>query len=148
MRIVVGGTFGHLHAGHMALLRKAFEIGDYVYIGLTTDDYVKRLKDPRIPKYKEREELLRKFVEGFGKKFEIMPLDDNFGPSTTGDFDAIVVTEETFPTAVRINDIRRNSGLKELEIVRVGFILAFDSSPISTTRIMRGEMDREGKKMA
>lgn len=132
----------------MALLRKAFEIGDYVYIGLTTDDYVKRLKDPRIPTYKEREELLRKFVEGFGKKFEIMPLDDNFGPSTTGDFDAIVVTEETFPTAVRINDIRRNSGLKELEIVRVGFILAFDSSPISTTRIMRGEMDREGKRMA
>lgn len=148
MRVIVGGTFGHLHAGHMALLRKAFEVGDYVYIGLTTDDYVKRLKDPQIPTYKEREMLVRKFADGFGKKFEIMPLNDRFGPSATGDFDAIVVTEDTFPAAVKINDIRRKNGLRELKIVKIEFILAFDSAPISTTRIMRGEIDREGRRVA
>lgn len=148
MRVIVGGTFGHLHAGHMALLRKAFEIGDYVYIGLTTDNYVRRLKDPHIPSYNERKELVRKFVLGLGKKFEIMPLDDSFGPSTTGDFDAIVVTRETFPVAVKINEIRKGNGIRELMIIKIDFVLAFDSAPISTTRIMRGEIDREGRMMA
>ena len=148
MKVIVGGTFGHLHAGHIALLRKAFEVGDYVYIGLTTDDYVRRLKDPQIPPYNERKRLVRKFAKGLGKKFEIRPLDDSFGPSTTGDFDAIVVTNETFPTAVRINEIRKENGLGELRIIRVDFVLAFDSAPISTTRIMRGEIDREGRRAA
>lgn len=147
MRVIVGGTFGHLHAGHAALLRKAFEIGDYVYIGLTTDDYVKRLKDPKIPVYAQREALVRRFSEQFGKKFEIMPLDDSFGPSTTGDFDAIVVTKETFPTALRINEIRQKNGLEKLRIVSIDFVLAFDSVPISTTRIMHGEIDRDGKRL-
>ena len=148
MKVVVGGTFGYLHIGHIALLSKAFEIGDYVYIGLTTDDYVRRLKDPRIPAYEERERLVRRFAEEFGKKFEIMPLDDSFGPSATGDFDAIVVTEDTFPNAVKINSIRKKNGLRELKIVRIDFVLAFDSAPISTTRIMHREIDREGRKMA
>lgn len=148
MRVIVGGTFGHLHAGHMALLRKAFEVGDYVYIGLTTDNYVKRLKDPQMPPYNERKELVHKFAETLGKKFDIMPLDDSFGPSTTEDFDAIVVTQETFPAAVKINKIRRKNGLGELRIIMVDFVLAFDSAPISTTRIMRGEIDREGRQMA
>lgn len=146
MRVIIGGTFGYLHKGHRALLTKAFEIGDYVYIGLTTDDYVRRLKNSKkIPDYQEREALLRKFAERFGKKFEIAPLDDRFGPSATGDFDAIVITQETLPTALEINRIREGSGLRPLSIIKIDFVLASDLIPISTTRIIDGEIDSNGK---
>ena len=145
MRVIVGGTFGYLHRGHRELLAKAFEIGDSVYIGLTTEEYVRKAKNyKRIPNYSERESLLRKFVGRFGKKFEISPLNDKFGPSTTADFDAIVVTAETLPTALEINRIRSGSALKPLTIVKIGYVLSSDSVPISTSRIIRGEIDSKG----
>ena len=51
-RVIIGGTFGFLHAGHKALLRKAFATGESVYIGLTTDAYVRRKKhSAMIPRY-------------------------------------------------------------------------------------------------
>lgn len=145
MKVIVGGTFGYLHKGHRELLSKAFEMGDSVYIGLTTDEYVRKAKNSRrIPDYSERESLLRKFVGRFGKKYEISPLNDRFGPSTTGDFDAIVVTAETLPTALKINRIRSRSGLKPLAIVKIDYVLSSDSVPISTSRIIKGEIDSEG----
>jgi pantetheine-phosphate adenylyltransferase len=146
LKVIIGGTFGYLHKGHRKLLTKAFEIGDSVYIGLTTDEYVRGAKSSEmIPVYSERESLLRKFVGRFGKRFEIVPLNDRFGPSATGDFDAIVVTDETLPVALEINRLRSGSGLKPLEIVRIEYALSSDSVPISTSRIIRGEIDSEGR---
>ncbi len=55
MRVIIGGTFAYLHKGHEALITKAFELGDYVCIGLTTDGYVKTVKPKeKIPPYKDR----------------------------------------------------------------------------------------------
>ncbi len=145
MRVVVGGTFAYLHKGHMALLSKAFEIGDYVYIGLTTDEYVRRTKGHcGVPDYSSRERALMEFARGLGKRFDIVPLNDRFGPATTGDFDAIVVSEETFPIAQEINRLRRASKLTPLSVIRIGYVLAFDSAPISASRIIKGEIDRDG----
>ena len=145
MRVVVGGTFAYLHKGHMALLSKAFEIGDYVYIGLTTDEYVRRTKNRcGVPDYSSRERALREFVRGLGKRFDIVPLNDRFGPAATGNFDAIVVSEETFPIAQEINQLRRASKLTPLSVIRIDYVLAFDSAPISASRIIKGEIDRDG----
>ena len=33
----VAGTFDVLHEGHKALIRRAFEVGDKVFIGMTSD---------------------------------------------------------------------------------------------------------------
>ena len=41
-KVAVGGTFDQLHRGHRALLGKAFEVGDKVVIGLTSDAFVER----------------------------------------------------------------------------------------------------------
>ncbi len=147
-KVVIGGTFGYLHKGHIALIRKAFEVGDFVYIGLTTDRYVHRLK-PRhsIPRYSERRKELVKLLRGFGKGYKIEPLEDKYGPSATGDFDSIVVSEETFPVAIEINRIRKRRGLHLLSIIRIDYVLGEDSRPISTSRIARGEIDKEGKRI-
>lgn len=145
MQVVIGGTFGFLHDGHKALIRKAFAIGDYVYIGLTTDRYVRIIKSrAKIPGYSERKKKLERFARKYRKNFKIMPLNDRFGPSTTGDFDAIVVSEETLHTAREINKIRKEKGLKRLRIVKVRYVLAEDSVPISSSRIAKGEIDIHG----
>ncbi len=144
-RVVIGGTFAYLHRGHRALISKAFDVGDYVYIGLITDEYASRMKlRETVPAYLARERALRKFVRRFKKRFSIEPLRDKFGPSTSGDFDAIVVSAETLSAAREINKIRKRNGLPSLLIVKIKYILAEDLKPISTTRIVNKEIDPEG----
>ncbi|MBP3226044.1 MAG: pantetheine-phosphate adenylyltransferase, partial [Methanobrevibacter sp.] len=77
--------------------------------------------------------------------FRVVSLDDPFGTTIyEADFDAIVVSEETEPTAVKINEIRLSKGMNPLDIIVVSFVLAEDGNPISSTRIRRGEIDKNG----
>ena len=39
--VAMGGKFDILHTGHMELLKKSFEIGKVVIIGLSSDTFVK-----------------------------------------------------------------------------------------------------------
>ncbi len=145
MRAILGGTFGSIHKGHIALISKAFESADYVYMGLTTDAYVRAHgKSPQTPGYAIRRKNLCRIAKEYGKRFEIRPLRDRFGPSTTGDFDFIVVSEGTFKTALEINAIRAMHGLRPLAIKKVKYVLAKDRMPISTSRMMNGEIDADG----
>jgi pantetheine-phosphate adenylyltransferase len=148
MKVIVGGTFGYLHKGHKALLTRAFELGDEVCIGLTSDQYVARVKLKSITPYSKRKEELASFARQFEKKFEIVQLDDPFGPSISGDFDVIVVSRETLPAAEEINSIRASKGLRPLALIVVDYVLAYDSNPISTTRICKHEIDRDGNKLS
>ena len=40
-KVWTGGTFDHFHEGHRELLNTAFDAGDYVVIGITTNERVK-----------------------------------------------------------------------------------------------------------
>ena len=40
--IALGGTFEILHKGHRKLLSKAFQLGDKIIIGLTSDEFVSK----------------------------------------------------------------------------------------------------------
>ena len=146
MRVCLGGTFDILHIGHHRLLRRAFGIGDYIYIGLTTDEFAKG-KGRRIKPYRERESQLARFIEEHlpPKSWQIAPLSDRHGPAADGDFDAIVVSPATEGVVQEINRLRRHGGLNELEIVVVPFSLAEDGLPISSRRIALGEIDVCGR---
>lgn len=149
MNIMVGGTFDPLHAGHEKLLRRSFSLAGpdgHVTIGLTTDRFAGRKSHP-IHSYHQRKEHLEAFIrdEGFETGWEIEPLDDPFGSATTASFDALVVSEETLATAAEINRIRRENGLPKVDIYTVSCVLAEDGRWISSTRIERGEIDRDGR---
>jgi pantetheine-phosphate adenylyltransferase len=148
-KVAVGGTFDELHRGHKTLLDKAFEIGDKVVIGLSSDALVSKLSKPHVTAtYEEREQGVRAWLRdlGLADRTEIVPLFDAFGSSVKDpQIGALVVSEETKPTAERINERRMTAGLPTLEIVAINMVPSQNCGPISTTRIRRGEMDREGR---
>jgi pantetheine-phosphate adenylyltransferase len=146
--VAVGGTFDEFHKGHRALLKKAFEVGDRVLIGLCSDDFVKKLKKPhKIASYEKRLEDLKRFLRKRSvlERAEIIPLNDPYGVTVSKNrLDAIVVSKETEPRAYEINEKRRSSGLPSLKVFVIDMILAEDYFPISSTRIWLEEIDREG----
>ncbi len=144
----MGGTFDEFHKGHRALLKKAFEVGNCVLIGLCADDFVKKLRKPhKIAPYEKRLEELKSFLRKRGvlERVEIVPLNDSYGVTVSrNSLDAIVVSKETEPRAHEINEKRRSQGGPPLEIVVIDMILAEDYFPISSTRIWLMEIDHEG----
>jgi pantetheine-phosphate adenylyltransferase len=75
----------------------------------------------------------------------IKPIADKYGPSIEDDFDAIIVSPETFETAKEINLRRVEKGKKPLKIIKIPFVLAEDGKPISSTRILKKEIDENGR---
>jgi len=97
--------------------------------------------------YQERLIELEAFLKasGLNGKAEIVPLNDSYGLTITDRcIEALVVSEETKTIAVRINEERREKGFSGLKIVSIEMVPAENCSPISTTRIREGEIDREG----
>ena len=142
-KVAVGGTFDKFHYGHRRLIDIAFEIGIYVVIGVTSNEFggVKG----RIEPCNVRMSNLRSLLEKKHQNYNIQELNDPYGTTITDEtIDAIVVSEETEPTAFKINQIRREKGMKPLDIVTIGMVLAADGIPISSTRIRKGEIDKMG----
>ncbi|WP_407378527.1 phosphopantetheine adenylyltransferase [Methanobrevibacter sp.] len=141
-KVAVGGTFDKFHDGHKKLLSTAFELGNQVEIGVTSDAFGGLKGD--IDSCAVRMNNLKVFFSG-KSNFNVVPLEDPFGTTIyEHDFDAIVVSEETEPNAIKINEIRVSKDMKPLDIVVVSFVLAEDGNPISSTRIRRGEINKNG----
>lgn len=141
-KVAVGGTFDKFHDGHKKLLTTAFDLGEQIEIGVTSDAFGGLKGD--IDSCKERMSNLKSFFSD-KSNFHVMSLEDPYGTTIyDGEFDAIVVSEETEPTAVKINEIRHSKGMKMLDIVVISFVLAEDGNPISSTRIRCGEINKRG----
>lgn len=141
-KIAVGGTFDKFHDGHKKLLTTAFDLGKEVEIGVTSNAFG-GLKG-NIDSCEERMKSLKEFFWD-KSNYNIMVLDDPYGTTVFDKyFDAIVVSEETEPVAVEINEIRVSKGMCPLDIVVVSFVLADDGNSISSTRIRSGEINKKG----
>lgn len=145
----VSGTFDMLHEGHRTLLKKAFGISEYVIIGLCSDEFVKRMqKTHATAPYSERLKVLSFFLNenGLIERAKIVSIRDIYGGVATVDspVEALVVSEETEPAAVEINEKRKEVGLSPVEVVVIDLVLADNNTPISTTKIRHGEIDQEG----
>jgi len=142
--VAVGGTFDHFHKGHEKLLSSAFKIGQHVLIGVTSDEFGS--KKGNIEPCSKRISKLEQFLQKFDSRYIVKRLEEPYGPTVHDpQIDAIVVSRETEPVANKINEIRQKKGINPLKIFVIDWVLADDEKPISSTRIRKGEIDRNGK---
>ena len=88
MNIFVNGTFDILHRGHLELLNYAKSLGDFLLVGIDSDDRVKEKKGPTRPIYNQGE---RKFflenlkavdsVDIFSNNIELESMIKSFKPN-------------------------------------------------------------------
>lgn len=148
--VATGGTFDHLHDGHIALLTKSFEVGEVVVIGVTSDEFARKEGKTPDQSYQERVGALEAFLKKAfpGRKYIIARLDDYFGPGIASpEVQAIAVSKETAKRVPIANALRKAKGYPPLEVEIVDYVLAYDSEPISSTRIRGGQIDAEGRPM-
>jgi pantetheine-phosphate adenylyltransferase len=145
--VVIGGTFDHLHLGHESLILNAFQYGDSVIIGITSDEFAKKSNKSGIQSFKQRSEALRKLLarKKLLERSSIVPLNNPYGPLTQEPrVGAVIVTDETLPRAEEANKIRSDKGLNRVRIYVIQFINAKDGGSISSTRIRNKEIDEKG----
>lgn len=149
--VATGGTFDRFHKGHAALLDKAFEVGEKVIIGVTSEDMVQKegkVLGKYVLPYSDRISDVNRFLKekGFWGREIISELNDVYGPTVLeGDLGAVICTRETRSGAVAINKARKKSGLRKASIVECTFISSTDGYHISSTRIRLGEINRQGE---
>jgi pantetheine-phosphate adenylyltransferase len=148
--VATGGTFDILHKGHYMLLLKAFEVGQRVIIGVSSDSFATRKQKKIINNYRIREENLKKFIDKNFKKsnYSLYQLDDFYGPTVlTRDVQAIITTESSLENCVKINKLRESKGMPQLEMILVPLVEDKEGKVISSTRIREGEIDINGNKL-
>jgi inosine/xanthosine triphosphatase len=145
MKVAIGGTFNVLHRGHRVLLETAFSRGLDVIVGITSDDFARDRKSKHIP-LDERRKKLEEYLSSNFDRWEVDVLEDPMGPTASEeDIGILIVSPDTHAMGEMINEVRVKNGFKPMELVRVNHVLAEDYLPISSTRILAGEIDTEGK---
>jgi cytidyltransferase-like protein len=152
-RIVLGGTFDRLHAGHEAMLASAFQAGRRVSIGLTSARYLADHPKPaggRIQGYSERRAALVRWLSARypRSRWAVVPISDAFGGSVGDGVTGLVVTPDTLAGGRAVNVERQRRGRRPVPLLIVPLVLGDDLLPISSRRVRHGEIDRRGRRLA
>ncbi|MFX0186858.1 MAG: pantetheine-phosphate adenylyltransferase [Candidatus Hodarchaeota archaeon] len=135
----MGGTFDHLHEGHKFLIKTALSISNKVVIGLTTQELLKNKEyASKIEEYKIRERNIKNFVSTFTdlKRVEIIELNEPYGPPINEpEYEGLIVSQETYPVALKMNEIRENKGFNPMIIIVIPILKDKNKKRISSTSI-------------
>ena len=142
---LVGGTFDRFHAGHRALIEYGLSECQRLEVWLTNDQ-IAQAKDPRIESWSERSLKMVESLDTESNRISVDLLEDEDGPAPWHEeATAILCTPETLAGCERINRSRESNGLLPLEILKVEHVNAHDGTPISSSRIRQGEIDKDGQ---
>jgi cytidyltransferase-like protein len=150
--VASGGTFDHFHKGHEHFLSYGLSMGKNILIGITSDNYVKKVKADNISSI-EQYDIRKQSVIDFLKKTnnfnrsKIISIDDQFGPTLSREIfiDGLVVSKETEMGADLINEKRKKIGLMSVDKLIAPQFFCEDNNLLSSARIRSGEVSRHGR---
>ncbi|KAF2069245.1 hypothetical protein CYY_009437 [Polysphondylium violaceum] len=128
--VVLGGTFDRMHPGHKVMLTMATLLcSNYMEVGVTDNSILKSKKfNEMIAPYQERSDKTFTFIKSINPfvEYNMLQLFEPYANTMTSPkLECIVISPETFGTAIKINEKRReNPNLKPLEIYSISY---FDS---------------------
>ena len=135
--VVAAGTFDRLHKGHRYFLKTASFYGKKIFVGITSDEMI-RNKSKDIQPFKIRKSNVEKFLKSLRVKYEIIEINDRYGFSITNpNLRSIVVTNENYDVALKINEKRKSLGMQELTIFVLPFISDGNGKKISSSEIRK-----------
>ncbi|KUO87037.1 MAG: phosphopantetheine adenylyltransferase [Thermoproteus sp.] len=138
--VVLGGTFDTLHSGHVKLLATASLIGEEILIGLTSDSFASTYKQYNVKPFAARLANLKSLMSLIApeRKVEYAAISDPYGPAVTRpELEAIVVSRETLPRGLQINDERVKRGLRPMDVVMITTVKDGYGNILSSTFIRR-----------
>jgi len=139
----LGGTFDHLHEGHKFLLRTALSISEKVEIGLTSQELLKNKQYySELESFEKRKENLIKFLGSFSdlkrvKIVEIKNWDDMDKYAQDPSYEGLVVSQETYENALKLNENRENKGLNPLILMVIPMIKNKENERLNSTSIRK-----------
>lgn len=139
----VAGTFSVIHDGHRALIGKAFEVGDEVLVGITSDSMASS-HAVTLP-LEMRRKALEEYLGTFGKPYTVFVVDDMFGPREFMDrADVLIVSQETEENGKEVVRDRFRRRGKPLGLITVPLVMADTGQKISASEILRGRYSESG----
>jgi len=137
----LGGTFDHLHEGHKFLLITALSISEFIEIGLTSQSLLENKRfASNLEDYETREENLKEFISTFADLtrvsiVEIKNWDDMNQYAQDPEYEGLILSQETYENALKLNQNRENKGLKPLILIVIPLIKDKNNNKISSTSI-------------
>jgi len=146
-KVAVGGTFDRLHKGHEAMLNLAFESGETIVVGITSDIFViEKVWSDLIQPFETRKTKLEEWLDrsGYGKS-EIVVLDDMYGTTLSDDtIDALVVSQETKVGGEKVNTEREKNDMTPLPLLVSEMVFDEKNEVLSSSNIRKGLVNRQG----
>ena len=139
----LGGTFDHLHEGHKFLLKISLSVSEKVEIGLTSQDLLKNKQFySNLEDYKTRRANLELFISSFTDLsrvniVEIRNWNEMEEYAKDPEYDGLVVSQETYENALKLNKNRERKGIKPLILIIIPLIKNKEHIKISSTLIRK-----------
>ena len=123
------------------MLKVALSISEEVEIGLTTQNLLeKKQHSSKLEGYEARADSIIEFVSSFTELnriniVEIRNWSDMNKYAQTPDYEGLVVSQETYDNAVKLNETREKIGLEPLILIVIPIFKDNNNQKISSTSI-------------
>ena len=143
---VLGGTFDRLHDGHKLLLGTASDLAMKVGVAITSEAFLKEHGSKKrashlIEPYETRKKRVEQFLKANAMEWYTKELNDKYGMATTDPTaDCIIVSEESYPTAVEINEVRKSRGFHLLSIILITYARDDNGNIVASSSLREQEL--------